>query len=100
MRRFIFAAALAAIALLSACSTEPSAPTAQEQACETFKAVTPGFFESDWAAETLQDSAATSTDRVEAMKTMLDIRAGKGRTEPYTCDEPAFDRYLTEQGIE
>lgn len=100
MRKFIFAAALAAIGLLSACSTEPPAPTAQEQACETFKAVTPGFFESDWAVETLQDSAATSTDRVEAMKTMLDIRAGKGRTAPYTCDEPAFDRYLTEQGIE
>ena len=61
---------------------------------------TPGFFESDWASGTLQDSAATSTDRVEAMKTMLDIRAGRGRTEPYTCDEPAFNRYLTEQGIE
>lgn len=96
----MFAAVLAAIALLSACSTEPPAPSAQEQACETFKAVTPGFFESDWAADTMQDSAATNTDRVEAMKTMLDIRAGKGRTEPYTCNEPAFDRYLAEQGIE
>lgn len=100
MRKFIIAGLLAAIALLSACSTEPPAPTAQEQACETFKNTTPGFFESDWAADTLQDSAATSTDRVEAMKTMLDIRAGKGRTEPYTCNEPAFDRYLIEQGIE
>lgn len=96
----MFAAVLAAIALLSACSTEPPAPTAQEQACETFKAVTPGFFESDWAVETLRDSAATSGDRVEAMKTMLDIRAGKGRTEPYTCNEPAFQRYLAKQGID
>lgn len=96
----MFAAALAVIALLSACSTEPPASSAQEQACETFKAVTPGFFESDWAVETLQDSASTTTDRVEASKVMLDIRAGKGRTEPYTCDEPAFDRYLAEKGIE
>lgn len=100
MRKFIIAGLLAATALLSACSNEPSAPPAQQQACETFKNTTPGFFESKWAVETLQDSASTSADRVEASKTMLDIRVGKGRTDPYTCNEPAYDRYLTEQGIE
>lgn len=96
----MFAAVLAAIALLSACSTEPPAPTAQEQACETFKAVTPGFFETSWAMETLSDPTATSAERSEAMGTALDQDTSRARTQPYTCDEPAFDRYLAEQGIE
>lgn len=100
MRRFISAAALAAIALLSACSTEPAEPSPREKACETFKNVSPGFYELSWAMKTLTATDSPDDDRIEAIRTSLDYELGRGRTEPYTCDEPAFDRYLAEQGIE
>lgn len=101
MRRFVYAAALASIALLSACSSEPQAPTPRELACETFKQVSPGFFEMSWSTKVLGDPNATSADRREAMSISLDqMSTANRRTEPYTCEEPAFDRYLAEKGIE
>tara|TARA_R110001606_G_scaffold297277_6_gene445110 strand:+ start:9601 stop:9906 length:306 start_codon:yes stop_codon:yes gene_type:complete len=100
MKRFIIAAVFASLALLPACSAEPKEPSPREQACETFKSVSPGFYELSWAMKTLTATDSPDDERIEAIRTSLDYEIGRGRTEPYTCDEPAFERYLTEKGIE
>lgn len=100
MKTGIAAALLALTALTTACASEPAEPSPREQACETFKAVTPGFFEMSWSTKVLADTNASSADRLEAMKISVNqMSSNNRRTEPYTCDEPAFDRYLQEEGI-
>lgn len=94
----IAAAALIAIAITGCSTQNEEQPSKETQACESIKSVSPGFLELTWANETLRDPQAPQADKVEAMKTSLDIQAGNAATQPYTCDGPTFDRYLAEYG--
>lgn len=99
MKRIAIAGTILGALLITGCTSEPAAPTPREQACETFKNVTPGFFEMTAATNTLADPSASSSERIAAMNVSLDVMAGRGRTAPYTCTETAFMRYLEDQNI-
>lgn len=90
--RIALAAALAAIALLSACGSEQ--PSARDKACAEIKVLTPGSVELGWAVKTLSDRSATQPDRLDAMK--MATYGFEEITKPYTCDGPVFERYAAE----
>ncbi|RVW05341.1 hypothetical protein [Rhodococcus xishaensis] len=104
MKRTLVIAALSATALiLGGCGSsdgEPSNAELHASACERFEAITPGFFETREAIETLSDPNASVADRAEAMELQLDRMSGSNkRTRPYNCDDPRdkkfFDDYYS-----
>lgn len=99
MKRTISAVALSAsVLVLGGCTSTDSGPSdaeLRETACESFAAVTPGFYESTAAVQTLADPSASTRDRTDAMNQQLDQMSGaRLRTRPYDCDDPRDEKYF------